>query len=180
MTRHIQNPVIEHYSPIFRHILNLVQHMHLKKPDILGIPWNIQKPSIIASQRILRTLSYLGKFRNIQNSDIFKTRKIFTEPSQRFKMEFFSKMVKNYNYFSKMLCLKSLTRFWICLSINRYSLTCRGISSYLFFDKYLEHCLLSKIQTYSGTFTSYSGIFSHFVAYLEPCVTLAYSESWHI
>ena len=41
-------------------------------------------------------------------------------------------------------------------------------------------CLLSKIETYSDTFTSYSEIFSHIVAYLEPCITVAYSEAWHI
>ena len=41
-------------------------------------------------------------------------------------------------------------------------------------------CLLSKIQPYSDTFTSYSEIFSHIVAYLEPCITVAYSEVWHI
>ena len=34
-------------------------------------------------------------------------------------------------------------------------------------------------QTYSGTFASYSDIFSHFIAYLETCVTLAYSEPYH-
>ena len=41
-------------------------------------------------------------------------------------------------------------------------------------------CLLSKIQPYLDTFTSYSEIFSHIVAYLEPCITVAYSEVWHI
>ena len=35
--------------------------------------WKIQKSSIIASQHILITLSYLRKFTNIQKSDIFKT-----------------------------------------------------------------------------------------------------------
>ena len=43
-----------------------------------------------------------------------------------------------------------------------------------------EPCLLLKIQTYSGIFTSCSEIFSHIVAYLEPCVILAYSEPFHI
>ena len=40
--------------------------------------------------------------------------------------------------------------------------------------------LLSYIQTYSGIFRSYSDISSHIVAYLEPCVTLAYSEPCRI
>ena len=60
-----------------------------------------------------RTLPYLRKFTNIQNSDIFKARHICRELSQRFKMEFFAKNVKNYNYFSKGLYLRSLTEFWI-------------------------------------------------------------------
>ena len=44
----------------------------------------------------------------------------------------------------------------------------------------VEWTLLLLIQTYSGIFTSYSDISSHIVAYLEPCVTLAYSEPCHI
>ena len=40
--------------------------------------------------------------------------------------------------------------------------------------------LLSSIKTYSGTFISYLDTLNHVVAYLEPCVTLAYSEFWHI
>ena len=31
-----------------------------------------------------------------------------------------------------------------------------------------------------GIFMSYVDILSHIVAYLEPCVTLACSEPWHI
>ena len=57
LTRHIQNPAIGHYSTIFRHIQNLVQPLHMQKPDILGIleysepfhnyiPTNIQNPVI--------------------------------------------------------------------------------------------------------------------------------------
>ena len=64
VTRHIQNPVLGHYSAIFRHIQNLVQRLHVQKPDVLKY-WNIQNPYIIASRRILRSLSYLQKFTNI-------------------------------------------------------------------------------------------------------------------
>ena len=39
--------------------------------------WNIQYASIIASWCIYQTLSYLRKFTNIQNSDMFKTGHIF-------------------------------------------------------------------------------------------------------
>ena len=35
----------------------------------------------------------------------------YLEPSQRFKMEFFAKIFKTYNYFSKVLHLRSLTEF---------------------------------------------------------------------
>ena len=48
------------------------------------------------------------------------------------------------------------------------------------YNTHSESCLLSQIQTYSGVLTSYSGIFSHIVTYLEPCVTLAYSKPCHI
>ena len=82
---------------------------------------NIQNSFIIASQRIFRILSYLRKFSNIQNSDIFKTRHIFRK-SQRFEMEFFAKIVKNYNYISRALHLRFLTVFWIRISLNKYSL----------------------------------------------------------
>ena len=62
----------------------------------------------------------------------------YSEPSQRFKMEFFAKIVKSYNYLQLLFC---------------------SVFDFL---------------------TSYSNISSHIVAYLEPCVTLAYSDSWHI
>ena len=95
-----------------------------------------------------------------------------------FKMEFFAKIIKNYNYFSKGLHLRSLTVFWIHQSFNKDSKSDLA----LLYDKYSEPCLLSKIQTYSGLFTFYLRLFtfSHIVAYLEPCVTLAYSEPCHI
>ena len=41
------------------------------------------------SELFHRTLSYLPKFRNMHNSDIFKTGHIYSEHSQRFKMENF-------------------------------------------------------------------------------------------
>ena len=61
-----------------------------------------------------------------------------------------------------------------------YPLTCGVTSHYVFYDTYLEPCLLLKTQTYSGIFTSYLDIFSHIVAYLDPCVTLAYYKPCHI
>ena len=89
-------------------------------------------------------------------------------------------MVKNYIYFSKVLHLRSLTRFWIQLSVNKYSLTYRVTSRYVLHDKYSDPCLLSKNQIYSGIFTSSSHIFRYTVAYLESWVTCAYSELCHL
>ena len=37
LTRYIQNPVLGHYSAILRHIQNLVQRLHMQKPEILKI-----------------------------------------------------------------------------------------------------------------------------------------------
>ena len=37
LTMHIQNPLIEHYLSIFRHMQNLVQRLHMQKPGILRI-----------------------------------------------------------------------------------------------------------------------------------------------
>ena len=75
-----------------------------------------------------------------------------------------------------MLHPRPLTWFWIQQSLNKYSLICRVALYYVLYDKYSERCLLSKFQIYSGRFSCYSDIFSHVGAYLEPCVTLAYSE----
>ena len=47
----------------------------------------------------------------------------YLAPCQTFKIELFCKNVKNYNYFSKVLHLRSLTGFRIRLSLNKHSLT---------------------------------------------------------
>ena len=73
-----------------------------------------------------------------------------------------------------------MTGFWIRVSLNKYSITWRATSRYVLYDKYSKPCLLLKIQTYSGIFTSYSDIFIYIVAYLEPHVTLSYSEPCYI
>ena len=141
LTRHIQNPTARHYSVIFRDIQNPVQCLHMQKPGILGI------------------LEYSEPFHNcistyIQNPNIFtKTNKYselvtylkhntYSESSQRLKVEFFAKIVKNYDHFSNVLNLRSLNRFWICLSLNKYSLTCRIPSLYILCDTYSVPCLL--------------------------------------
>ena len=79
LIRYIQNPAMGHYSAIFRHVQNLVQCLHMQKPDILKvleyselihncIPMHIQNPVIFTN---------LQKFTNIQKPDIFKTWHIF-------------------------------------------------------------------------------------------------------
>ena len=155
MTGHIQSPVIEHYSTILT----------------------------LYNACICIKLTYSKLFHNcilshIQNPVIFtKIHKLtclkpdtYLEPSQRFKMEFFAKIVKNYNYFSKMLHLRSLTRFWICLSVHRYSLTFRVTSRYIFW--YIFRTLSIIVNSDCGIFRTLcnSGI----------SWTLPYSESWHI
>ena len=121
---------------------------------------------------------------HIQNpvifTNIYEYSELWDISNPTHEMEFLAKIVKNYNYFSKAVYLRSLTMFWIHLSLNKYSLTCRVTLHYVLCDKYSKPCLLSKIQTYSGIFTFYSDIFSHPVRYLEPCLTLGYSEPCHI
>ena len=78
LTRHIQNSVIGHYLAIFRHIQNLVQRLHVQKPDIL----EILKYSELFQNFILTYIqnpvifTKIQKFMNIQNSYILKTRHI--------------------------------------------------------------------------------------------------------
>ena len=94
-------------------------------------------------------------------------------------------MVKSYNYFPKELYIRSLTRFLIRLSLNKYSLTCSVTLGYVLYETYSEHwhirnpvyyCKLRHIQV----FTLYSDIFRVIMAYSERCVTLAYSKPCHI
>ena len=78
LTRHFQNPATGYYSAIFRTLGNAC----IRRNRAYSESWNIQDPSIITSLCIFRTLSYLRKFTNIQNCDIFKTRHIFKPPSK--------------------------------------------------------------------------------------------------
>ena len=127
--RTLPQGIIQPNSGIFRALCSACIHRNVAYSE----SWNIQNTSIIAYRRIFITLSYLRKFTNIQNSDMFKTRNIF-RTSKKFKMESFAKIVKNYNYFSKALHLRSLNGFWICLSLNKYSLTSRETSWYVLYD----------------------------------------------
>ena len=72
----------------------------MQNPSII-ISGHVFKPChIYENLQIFRTLTYLNP-------------NTYGEPSERFKMESFAKIVKNYNYFSKMLHLRSLTEFGI-------------------------------------------------------------------
>ena len=53
--------------------------------------------------------------------------------------------------------------------LSKYSLTFKKTLHYVLHDTYSEPCLLLKLQTYSGIFTSCSDTFSHIEPYLEPC-----------
>ena len=68
-------PCHGHYSAIFRHIQNLMQCLHMQKPGILRILEYSELLHNCVATRI-RTLSYLRKFFNSQNSNI-KTQHIF-------------------------------------------------------------------------------------------------------
>ena len=70
LTSHIQNPAIWYYLAIFRHILNLVQHLHTQKPSILEIleysepfhnclPKHIRSPVILTKIYKYSDLGYL-------------------------------------------------------------------------------------------------------------------------
>ena len=62
----------------------------------------------------------------------------YAEASQRFNMECFAKIVKNYNYISKAVCLRSLKGFWIYhLSVSTLS-NCRVSFPYVLYEIYSE------------------------------------------
>ena len=93
-------------------------------------------------------------------------------------MKFFAKIVKNYNYFSKALYLRSLTGFWIRISLNKYLLTCRMTSLYVLYDDtYLEVCLLSQGIKYLDChkFRHINVLFRHIQSYCGIFSTLCNS-----
>ena len=152
----------------------------MQKPDILGIleylePFHNYIPTYsdpchtYDNLRIFRTLTY------------FKPG-TYAEPSQRFKMKFFAKIVKNYNYVSKALHLRSLTEFWIRnLSISilewpfsKYSMI--HIQNPVYYWKFN---IFRHIQVRFRYYQLYCGTFR---TLCNSCIfrTLTYSKSWHI
>ena len=107
----------------------------------------------------------------------------YSDLSQRFKIKFFVEIVKNYNYFSKALHLRSFTGFWISLSLNKYSLTWRVTSSYVLSDTHSDTFINSDIFRYICVLfrhiQPHCGIFRNLC---DSCIfrNLPYSESWDI
>ena len=91
LTRHIQNPAIGHYSAIFRHIQKLLQRLCIRRNLTYSECCKIKNPSIIASRHIqnpviiTKICKYFLKYLKPD---------AYSERSQRFKMEFFEKIVE--------------------------------------------------------------------------------------
>ena len=97
------------------HIQNLVQRFHMQKADLLGIleysePFHNCIPTHIQNPVIFTKIYEYSEFWHVKTDT-------YSELSQRFKMDFFPKIVKNYNYFSKAIHLKScnqvLNKYWL-------------------------------------------------------------------
>ena len=87
-------------------------------------PEAYSEPShIYENLRMFRTLTYIKP-------------DTCSEPYQRFKTEFFAKIVKSYNYFSKNAISYILKGFGIRPSLNKYSLTCRATACYVSYETY--------------------------------------------
>ena len=106
--------------------------------------WHTQNPGIFRTLSYLHPHTYSERCHINENLRLFRTliylkSSTYSEPSQRLTMEFFAKIVKNYNYFSKLIHLRSLTGFWIrlSLSLNKYLLTCSVTSRYVLYHAYI-------------------------------------------
>ena len=131
--------ILQAYLDIFR----ILGNAYIRRTLAYLESWNIQNPSVIASRRIFRTLSFFENLRIFRTLTYLKPN-TYWETSQRLKMEFFFvKIFKSYCYFSKAFHLRSLNGYWIRLSLNKYSLTNRSTWRYILYNTYLESCLLS-------------------------------------
>ena len=90
----------------------------------------IQNPSNIDNHGIFITLTHL-------KCDTY------SEPSQRFKLDCFEKIVKSCNHFSTELYLRTLTRVSIRPFLNKYSLTSKADLRHALYETYLELWMLS-------------------------------------
>ena len=141
---------------MIRHIQNLAyaETCHTWNPGIFRTLPQLhpnaysESCQINESLRIFRTLTYLKSDK-------------YSKPSQKFKIEIFAKIVKKCNYFSKMPHLRSLTRFWIRLSINKYPLNWRVTSRYelhVHIQNLVYYRKFRYIQAYSRPNKKYSAI----------------------
>ena len=118
--------------------------MHIQNPVILTKTGKTCITLELQSPGILTILKYWEPWHF--------SKPVHAEPSWRFNMECFAKIVESYNCFSKALCLRYLAGFWICPSLNKCSLTCRVTSGY---ETYSEHKVFFRhIQPYCGIFRS--------------------------
>ena len=163
--------IIQPYLDIFRALCNACICRNLPYSE----SWNIQSPSIITYRRIFKKNGHINENIRIFSSLTYLKPDTYSEPSQRFNIEFFAKIVRKHHYFSKVIHHRSLTEFWIGLSLNKYWLTCEVTSRYVLYDIYSVnsnifrhiHILLRYIEPYCGIFRTL-------------CTTLAHSESCHI
>ena len=99
---------------------------------------------------------------DLKDSPSYLIPNICSESSQIFKMEWFAKIVKNYNHFSKALYVRSLTEFWIRPSLNKHSLTCSVTLRYVWeIQKHAYYRKFRQIQAYLYPIQAYLAILWH-------------------
>ena len=111
---------------------------------------------------------------------------IYSEPSQRFKMECFAKIVTRYNYFSKVFYFRSLTGFGIRSSLNKYYLTVEWTRA-MYCIRHIQNPDIFRIRcifVISGIFRHFRVIFRHIQSHCSIfrtlCLSLAHPEPCHI
>ena len=167
---HIQNPEIFRIHDIFR---TLLRH-------ILVYSERLRNARILRTPPIFRTLPYLEFWHVYKYSELCN----ISNPTH---LEFFARIVKNYNFFSNVLHLRSLAKF--CIRLNKYSLTCRVTLRHgtLFIVWYKFRNL--SIIVNSDIYRYIHVLFRHFQPYCGMLRTLCnccifralpYSESWNI
>ena len=102
--------IIQPFSDIFRTLRNTCICRNLGYPK----SWNVQNLSILHPDAYSELCHIYENLQMFLNSDIFKIRHMQNRLND-LKWSFFSKIVENSNCFSKVLHLRFLTGFWICL-----------------------------------------------------------------
>ena len=94
-------------------------------------------------------------------------------------MKCFAKIVKIYNYFSKVLYRRSLISFGMRPSLDKYSLNCRKTSRNVLYETYSEPCRIQN-PFILRTQDIFRALSRHILAYSKCCVTLPHWEHCHI